>query len=733
MHQKLKHARPLIGLAALALAGAAAAEIQVQVNGNPVQFGAAQPVRVEGRVLIPLRAVVEALGADVKWDPSTQTVRGAKGSSEFTLRIGARQATVNGKDTTLDVPAQLISGATMVPLRFVAEALGAEVEWNAAAQQVVVNAAAGEPEAAPAPDRIEGEIVAIRPAAKPPTLTVQADGIRHTYQIDPEAIVLRGESGKRGAPVDLEALRPGDQVRLRVRGGDRIETLEAFEPKPEAPAPAARGERVEGEVIAVRDRGATRTLTVRTESGRASYEITADTVLFRVAGTGKRVRAELDELEVGDTVRIRLDPTGRIAEVVDARGTAAEAPAPQPEPARDLRISSFSHDAGGTLKADAQVRFTLRGTPGAVVTFDAGSLAKNQPMREDPQQLGRYAASLTIPKGVTARDVPVIAQLKVGSRTAPLIQAATTLDIDSEPPVISETAPADKGETTNAQPDIYAEISDGAGSGVDPGSVRLTVRDKDVSDLVKVTSRFVIFTPKNPLAAGVVPVVFSVKDQAGNQSQRSWTFTVRQAAAAIQSVSHDADRPLRAGDVVNVTVKGQPRSRVTFSIGEIATGIRLSETSPGVYTGRYTVKEGDQAAREPVTVELVTPDGGRVKQESTAPVNILTREPESPEIISPGKRIQLGDELVVEGNAAPGSKVVVEVTFTGRAFGALPVKGTFGSQEAKVDKDGRWVTEPFVVRLPLGVKKPELTIRAVSVDSAGTESKPTEQIITTTR
>jgi len=327
----------------------------------------------------------------------------------------------------------------------------------------------------------------------------------------------------------------------------------------------------------------------------------------------------------------------------------------------------------------------------------------------------------------------VIAQLKIGTRTAPLIQAATTLDVDSEPPVISETAPADRSDTSNQQPDIYAEISDGAGSGVDPDSVRLTVRDKDVSDLVKVTSRFVIFTPKSALSPGAVPVVLSVKDQAGNQSQRAWSFPVRQGAAAIQSVSHDADRPLKAGDVVTVTVKGQPRSKATFSIGEAATAVRLTETSPGVYTGRYTVREGDQAARAPVTVELVTPDGARVKQESTAPVNILTREPDSPEITSPGKRIQLGEDLVVEGTAAPGSKVTVEVTFTGRAFGALPVKGTFGSQEAKVDKDGRWVTEPFAVRLPLGVKKPELTIHAVSVDSGGTESKPTELIVTTTR
>ena len=115
-----------VGVAALLLLSSlpAAAAISVDVNGKPLQFGNAQPIKIGGSVLIPLRAVVENLGAEIHWDGSTQTVSGSKGAREFSLRIGSRDARVNNNPVTLNQPAQLINGNTMVPLRFVAEALG---------------------------------------------------------------------------------------------------------------------------------------------------------------------------------------------------------------------------------------------------------------------------------------------------------------------------------------------------------------------------------------------------------------------------------------------------------------------------------------------------------------------------------------------------------------------------------------------------------------------------------
>jgi hypothetical protein len=129
----------LSALAALTLATAASAAIQVDVNGQPVRFGAVQPTSIGGRVFIPLRAVAESMKADVRWDASTQTVIGGREGKNFTLPIGSRTANVDGRTVSLDAPARLMYGTTMVPLRFVAEALGAQVGWNNAAQRVSVN------------------------------------------------------------------------------------------------------------------------------------------------------------------------------------------------------------------------------------------------------------------------------------------------------------------------------------------------------------------------------------------------------------------------------------------------------------------------------------------------------------------------------------------------------------------------------------------------------------------
>jgi len=128
-----------LGLAACLYAGAANADrINVRVNGDPINFEGAQPRQMGGRVMVPLRGVLEKMGANVDWLASSQTVVATKGDMELNLPIGSRTATVNGRDVRLDVPAMTIAGSTMVPLRFVSEALGADVRWSDATQTVAI-------------------------------------------------------------------------------------------------------------------------------------------------------------------------------------------------------------------------------------------------------------------------------------------------------------------------------------------------------------------------------------------------------------------------------------------------------------------------------------------------------------------------------------------------------------------------------------------------------------------
>lgn len=97
------------------------------------------PHIVSGRTLVPARIIAEALGAGVSWDPVSARVRVLLGEQDIILSPGRQTALVNGREVALDVPAQIIAGRTLVPLRFVGEALGVSVGWDPVRRQVAIN------------------------------------------------------------------------------------------------------------------------------------------------------------------------------------------------------------------------------------------------------------------------------------------------------------------------------------------------------------------------------------------------------------------------------------------------------------------------------------------------------------------------------------------------------------------------------------------------------------------
>ena len=114
-------------------------ELTVTVNGRIIMFDQ-PPVIENGRTLVPLRAIFEALNATVEWDGATQTVTATKDGTVITVQIGNNIMTKNGAQIALDVPAKLLNGRTLVPARAVAEAFGCNVDWNEAAQHVIITA-----------------------------------------------------------------------------------------------------------------------------------------------------------------------------------------------------------------------------------------------------------------------------------------------------------------------------------------------------------------------------------------------------------------------------------------------------------------------------------------------------------------------------------------------------------------------------------------------------------------
>ncbi|HEY2494412.1 MAG TPA: stalk domain-containing protein [Paenibacillus sp.] len=102
----------------------------IYLDGHQLQLEV-QPLLIKGTVLVPMRKLFEDQGAKISWNRDTQTVTAIKGNKTLTYHIGERTAYQNGQPLSLAIPGQISGGYTMMPLRFVSEALGSTVKWDA--------------------------------------------------------------------------------------------------------------------------------------------------------------------------------------------------------------------------------------------------------------------------------------------------------------------------------------------------------------------------------------------------------------------------------------------------------------------------------------------------------------------------------------------------------------------------------------------------------------------------
>jgi hypothetical protein len=235
-----------------AQAAAPAAPVQVSVNEAPIAFRGQPPVEIGGRILVPLRGVMERLGAFVHYEQTARTVRAFRGPTNITLPVGSRRALIGDRAVTLDVPALIVNGATVVPLRFMAEALGARVTYDVVSRGV--NIAVADDSGAASPPRTR------RPPAGAPTGPVPSSSgvgaplvtigrVLAVYpNLVPRRIVVRGLRVN-GVPVGNDGandertipLRPNARVAMRrtkallalplerVRPGDTVEVRQTRE------------------------------------------------------------------------------------------------------------------------------------------------------------------------------------------------------------------------------------------------------------------------------------------------------------------------------------------------------------------------------------------------------------------------------------------------------------------------------------------------------------------------
>lgn len=110
---------------------------KVMLNGKHLLFDQ-PPINVNSRVLVPMRAIFEALDAEVRWDPVKRRVSALLGNQIIQLTIDSKTAAANGRSITLDSAPVIVNGRTLVPIRFVAESLQAKVNWSGETNTVII-------------------------------------------------------------------------------------------------------------------------------------------------------------------------------------------------------------------------------------------------------------------------------------------------------------------------------------------------------------------------------------------------------------------------------------------------------------------------------------------------------------------------------------------------------------------------------------------------------------------
>jgi len=112
--------------------------IKVSIDGEVLAINDTDPIIKNDRVLAPMRAILEALGASLSWDEASKTATATRGDTVVTVTIGKNIATVNGEPEELDAPAVINNQRTLVPVRFIAESFGFHVEWDNKNRVVII-------------------------------------------------------------------------------------------------------------------------------------------------------------------------------------------------------------------------------------------------------------------------------------------------------------------------------------------------------------------------------------------------------------------------------------------------------------------------------------------------------------------------------------------------------------------------------------------------------------------
>ena len=675
----------------------AAVAITVEVNGQTLP-GYAPAVQVGGRVLLPMRLVFEALGAAVKWEAATQTAIGVRGETVVRMSINRTTAYINDRPVLLDVPPQLIRGNTYMPVRFPAEAFGADVGWNEATQTVAISLVVEPPPpAGPQPGTATGVIAAVRENQ----VVLAVEATLRTYAVTSNTLIMQD-----GREVTARELRRGSLAKVEHDGQGNASLIRASL------------ESVTGVVVAKVPNQ------ILLDMRALPYAVQPEVEVALSNGEATRY----SDIQNGDRVTLQVTPgTDEVYAIVVQRAAP-----PPPVPAEAVEITQFYHSADQPLKAGDALRVTMEGTPRGTAWFDIGDTRVGVPMVES-RRPGRYDAEYRVEQDLNALGVPLIGHLEVQGRAAPPAQSQQPVTIDTVPPQIATFGPGQSERTINPQPNIGVLITDQNGSGVDDDRSTVTLERNGQVQAAEITRRGSLLSiVPTRLTPGEVQVLVEAVDKAGNRAERSWTFMVVAPEPGVETlaISHDAmGMTLMPGDTLTIAVVGPPNGVGSFDIGTWQRSLPLHSlvNKPGTYEGTFTVPALLQDREEILGASLRLPDGRRIAGKGATPVRFVPTRQLRPRLVSPAPGAQEGDDVVVEGDTQPLSQVNVRITWRGRILSILEQTGQVVDTQVTANARGHFKTDPISLRVQslLPVKDVRYVLTCSTRNPRGQESEAT--------
>ncbi|MHB0939412.1 MAG: copper amine oxidase N-terminal domain-containing protein [Armatimonadota bacterium] len=589
----------VILLFSLGLAIAQGTAPRVSVNGALLNA----PIKeVRGSLLLPMRAVFEALQAEVRWFPAARQITATRGSVTVQLWIDRNVAIVNDQEITLKVPPTLIDGTTYVPLRFPAEAFGGDVAWMGAQRLAVVTIAPLAPEIT-----VENTV--------PPALAKEITGvlITHAATRDGESLVIRepqaGELLTETIPAgtaltrNREAaafadLQPGDLMVITRDAAGKVLGV------------SASYQLIDGKVAGFAESK------LMLQDG-AVYQVSPQAQAQDARGNA----VALADLRNGQQVTLRVTPGTTMI-----WGITVPPVMPAPDPVQIVSVGAL--DYSRPLRKGDTLTLLVTGPPGAdKVTARLGETITGIELVE--REPGKYLRQITLGADLPVTEAPLIALFRKGTDTRE-VQSAGKILIDQTAPVCRLLDPSPDTPIFDTNPVIMAAIDDD-GAGIDLRTVRLLVNGKDVTANAEVAEHSVRYSAKG-LPYGTSRFRLEMADRAGNATAQDWQLEIRrpqpEQEPEIYAVYHDAMRPLRRGDMLTIRVTATPRAdRVTAGVGTAITNIDLTEREPGRYFGTVTIDRDIRVSNVPVYATLR--DGNAVRQaESVQRLSVDTRPPQ---------------------------------------------------------------------------------------------------------